>query len=209
MFDRLRAFGPVAYFLAITGSLICTCAFASPLFQVRVSPLGGISHTWALPLWIEVDTTRQLLIVKRGSREVRSYAVSTSARGVGEELDSLKTPRGLHRIAEKIGRGELPGTIFKSRKSVGRQWSRASSNPAGDFILSRILTLEGLQEGINRGSNKEHRCVDSRRRCIYIHGTHEESKVGTPSSHGCIRMRNIDVIELFELIPLGTQLWIS
>ncbi len=161
-----------------------------------------------VPIWLEVDACRQELIVWRGERRLKTYSVSTSARGLGEELHSLKTPRGLHRIHDKIGRGEPSQTIFKSRKSLGRQWSQRD-DASGDWILSRVLTLEGLQKGYNRGADSDHRCVDTLRRCIYIHGTHEESKVGTPSSHGCIRMLNADVIELFDLIPIGAKLWIS
>ena len=116
----------------------------------------------------------------------KEYPCSTSRFGPGNAEGSEKTPVGLHRIAEKYGDGEPLGMIF-------------SSTPSGaDLITTRILRLEGLQPGLNKG-----RGIDSYERYIYIHGTPEEGLIGTPASHGCIRMKNDDIAELYPLCPVG------
>jgi lipoprotein-anchoring transpeptidase ErfK/SrfK len=121
-----------------------------------------------------------------------SYPISTAANGVGNRLDSFKTPIGTHRIRHKIGGGESRGTIFKARESTGRIAS-SLDNREKDEITSRILWLDGLQEGINKGG-----VYDTYSRYIYIHGTSDEKRIGEPVSAGCIRMKNDDVIELFD-----------
>ncbi len=133
---------------------------------------------------------------------LRQYPVSTAKNGAGEASGSHCTPRGRHRIAEKIGAGAPLYAAFKARVPTGEIWSPqlAASDPARDWILTRILWLAGLEPGKNQGGE-----VDSYARYIYIHGTNEEHLIGTPASHGCIRMRNTDVVDLFARVEVGTQ----
>ena len=128
---------------------------------------------------------------------LKSYRVSTSKFGIGTEVDSFKTPPGSFQICEKYGAGESLHTIFKGRKPAGVWTSDMICDD--DLILTRILRLDGLEE---ENSN-------SYERYIYIHGTNHEQEIGTPASHGCIRMKNKDIAELFELVPLETSLRIS
>lgn len=137
---------------------------------------------------------------------IRRYAVSTAANGAGEESGSYRTPRGRHRIRAKIGAGAPCGAVFRGRRPTGEVWSAAfaAAHPGRDWVLTRILWLCGEEPGRNRGGQ-----VDSMRRYIYIHGTGDDQPMGTPRSHGCVRMRNRDVIELFALLPVGTKVEIQ
>ena len=161
-------------------------------------------------LYIEVDLRRQQLYLWEafadGDMLIRQYPVSTAANGAGEHSGSYCTPRGRHRIAEKIGAGAALHAAFKSRQPTGEIWTPEldAKHPGRDWILTRILWLEGLEPGRNKGGS-----VDSHARYIYIHGTNEEHKLGTPASHGCIRMRNTDVAELFDRVEVGTEVRIS
>jgi CYTH domain-containing protein/lipoprotein-anchoring transpeptidase ErfK/SrfK len=159
--------------------------------------------TW--PRRIEIDLAAQKLRVLDGARTVKEYAVSTAANGPGEQNGSGKTPRGLHVIRARIGATAKPGTVFVRRRPTGEIWSvqLAAQHPKRDWILSRILWLSGREPGKNR-----HGAVDTMRRFIYIHGTDDESTIGKPASHGCVRMRNADVIELFDQVPPGTEVLI-
>ena len=121
-----------------------------------------------------------------------SYPISTAANGMGNRLDSFKTPLGTHRIRQKVGGGETRGMIFVAREPIGKI-VRSLDNRDKDEITSRILWLDGLQEGINKGG-----VHDTYSRYIYIHGTSDEKRIGEPVSAGCIRMKNDDVIELFD-----------
>jgi len=141
---------------------------------------------------IDVSVRDQRLILTRDGKELRSYPISTSRFGIGTEEGSLKTPRGRFRIAEKIGDGAATRTIFKAPVALGPDDPLPDTE---DFITSRILWLDGLEE----------ENANTRDRFIYIHGTKHEDEIGTPASHGCIRMRNADVIELFELVDETTQ----
>jgi len=141
---------------------------------------------------IDVSVRDQRLTLTRDGEELRSYPISTSRFGIGTEEDSLKTPLGRFRIVEKIGDGAAPGTIFKARVALGPDDPPPDTE---DFITSRILWLDGLEE----------ENANTRDRFIYIHGTKHEDKIGTPDSHGCIRMRDADVIELFALVDETTQ----
>ncbi|MEW6414557.1 MAG: L,D-transpeptidase family protein [Bradyrhizobium sp.] len=160
--------------------------------------------------YIDVDLRLQQLYLWEPSPEsdilVRQYPVSTAANGPGEREGSFCTPRGRHRIAEKIGAGMPMNAVFKARAWTGEIWTPAldAENPGRDWILTRILWLEGLEPGKNQGG-----MVDTRNRYIYIHGTHEEHRIGTPASHGCIRMKNADVAELFDLVEVGTEVRIG
>ena len=126
---------------------------------------------------------------------------STSRFGIGQIEGSNQTPLGLHRIAEKIGGGAPAGTVFKARKIVGH-----TSQPefADAKITTRILWLEGLEPGLNRGGN-----MDSHARYIYIHGTADQASIGKPSSCGCIHLADADLIHLFDLVPSGTLVWMG
>jgi L,D-transpeptidase catalytic domain len=132
---------------------------------------------------------------------VKKFPCSTSRFGIGQTEGSNCTPLGLHRIAEKIGAGEPAGTVFKARKVVGH-----TSQPefADAKITTRILWLEGLEDGFNRGGN-----LDSHARYIYIHGTADQKSIGKPTSCGCIHLADADLIPLFDLLPSGTLVWIS
>ena len=139
----------------------------------------------------------QRLYVIEDGLPVWQATCSTALNGVGSEVNSEKTPPGWHRICEKIGADAPWGAIFRSRVYTGRCW-RPGEKTKEDLVLSRILWLEGLEEGINAGKDSKGVSVDSRARAIYIHGTNDEEKIGSPSSHGCVRMLNDDVITLFD-----------
>jgi hypothetical protein len=148
-----------------------------------------------------VSIAEQTITLFEKSKFVRKISCSTSRFGIGQAEGSNCTPLGLHRIAEKIGADEPAGTVFKSRKVVGH-----TSQPefADAKITTRIMWLEGLEPGFNRGGN-----VDSHARYIYIHGTANQSSIGKPSSCGCIHLADADLIPLFDLLPVGTLVWIG
>lgn len=152
---------------------------------------------------IRIDISKQTLCVFDDAGQIlREYRVSTAANGAGECEGSGCTPRGRHRIRARIGAGQPTGAVFRGRRPTGETWSPelAQRYPERDWILSRILWLSGCEPGRNRLGQ-----VDSMRRYIYIHGTPEDEPMGEPRSHGCVRMRNADVIELFDLIEAGTE----
>lgn len=147
---------------------------------------------------IEVSIATQTLSLWDGSRRVKTWPCSTSKFGIGFREGSNQTPLGAFRVAEKHGAGAPPHTIFKSRQPAG-EWRAADGRGEDDLILARIIWLEGL----------EARNANTRGRFIYIHGTNGEHLVGQRGSHGCVRLRNADVIELFDLVPEGTPVWIE
>jgi L,D-transpeptidase YbiS len=146
-------------------------------------------------LKIDISIGKQRLVVKRRRRVLRTYPISTSRFGTGSEKGSLKTPLGEFRIAEKIGHDAAPGTIFKARAPLKPGDPLPNTE---DLITSRILWLDGM----------ETHNANTRERYIYIHGTKHEDRIGTPDSHGCVRMRNADVIDLFDLVEEGTPVFI-
>ena len=148
-------------------------------------------------MMMHVSIENQWLTILRDGKIIKRYPVSTSKYGIGNKTGSNKTPLGLHRIVSKIGRNACLGTIFKRRRNTGK--IARINKGSGDLITTRILRLEGLQRGINKGKG-----IDSFRRGIYIHGTPEEKLIGKPASHGCIRMRNSDIIRLYRLVRRGT-----
>lgn len=150
---------------------------------------------------LAVRISSQRLSLFEDGKYVKTYRCSTSRFGIGQIEGSNRTPLGLHCIAEKIGGGEPPGTVFKSREAVGH-----TSQPgfADAKITTRILWLEGLEPGFNQGTN-----VDSHDRYIYIHGTADQETIGEPASHGCIHLADADLVPLFDLLPAGTLVWIS
>ena len=151
------------------------------------------------PRLLVVDVERQRLSLLEAGLETVGYSVSTAAAGVGAEDGSYRTPPGWHRIHARIGAGAPSGAVFASRVGTGEVWS--GEPRADDLILTRILTLEGLEEGVNLGPGH-----DSLERYIYIHGTNHEDALGFPESHGCVRMANADMIDLFERVGVGDPL---
>ena len=141
---------------------------------------------------ILIDIEHQTLVLRNDARVIAVYPVSSSRFGVGSEVGSFRTPTGRFRIFEKFGDGAIPWMIFKGRIPTGE-----TARPGGeqDLVLSRILWLEGLEE--------ENR--NTRERYIYIHGTNQEDLIGTPASHGCIRLKNHDMIDLYNRVETGTE----
>ncbi len=158
------------------------------------------------PLKLVVSIPRQTLTLWRNGAPEQNWPVSTARNGPGEVRDSGCTPRGWHRIRIKIGAGCPPGTVFVGRRPTGEIYTPALArrHPGRDWILTRILWLTGAQSGFNRGGDR-----DTLRRFIYIHGTPAEHDLGRPVSCGCIRMKNSDIIELFELVAPGTPVLIQ
>lgn len=155
---------------------------------------------------IRIDLGRQSLALLDGGREIRRYAVSTAANGAGEKNGSQCTPRGRHLIRAKIGAGQPSGTVFVARRPTGEIFvpEFKTQYPQRDWILTRILWLSCLEHGKNRLGD-----VDTMRRYIYLHGTPDETELGKPGSHGCVRMANPDIIELFNLVPAYTEVQID
>ncbi|ADE12218.1 L,D-transpeptidase [Sideroxydans lithotrophicus] len=139
-------------------------------------------------------------------KPLRRYRVSTGANGVGEENGSFCTPRGKHVIRARIGAGQPENTVFVKRRPTGEIYTPelGRQQPGRDWILTRILWLSGCESGYNRSGS-----CDTMRRYIYIHGTPDGTALGKPGSHGCIRMRNADMVELFELVKTGTEVEIA
>ncbi len=138
---------------------------------------------------------------------VREYVVSTARAGVGCVADSHQTPTGLHRVAEKIGDGAPLGMVFKARVPTGRIWTEGPA-PEDNLITTRILWLEGLEPGRNAGRDAQGRLVDTKARFVYLHGTNQAARLGTPNSHGCVLLADADVRDLFERTPVGTPVYL-
>ncbi|MFT5503550.1 MAG: lipoprotein-anchoring transpeptidase ErfK/SrfK [Gammaproteobacteria bacterium] len=149
------------------------------------------------PIMVVQSKSQQLLVIDCEEGEIARYKISTADNGIGNRQDSFKTPFGIHRIRQKIGGGERLGSVFKAREPTG-QLMRTRNNTETDEITSRILWLDGLEDGVNKGGD-----VDTYSRYIYIHGTSDEKRLGQPVSKGCIRMKNEDVIELFDNVLLN------
>ena len=145
--------------------------------------------------------TQQLELLDDAGRLLNRYAVSSAANGVGEMFGSYCTPRGKHIIRARIGAGQAENTVFVKRRPTGEIYTPelGAQFPERDWMLTRILWLSGQEVGFNRLGK-----CDTMRRYIYIHGTPDSVRLGIPGSHGCIRMRNADLMELFELVLAGT-----
>ena len=155
---------------------------------------------------VEIDLHSQCMTVRDDDDNViHTYPVSTATNGPGQMMDSECTPTGKHRVRAKIGDGEAVNTVFRGRRPTGEIYSTGmrDDEPGRDWILTRILWLSGCEPGHNRLGD-----VDSMRRYIYIHGTPDEVDITTPGSRGCICMRNHDLLELYDLIPIGTPVTI-
>jgi hypothetical protein len=165
--------------------------------------LSGAELTVNSPatLRITVSFAEQRLRLAKGDEILLDVPVSTAGNGPGERMGSECTPRGHHVVRAKIGDGAPSGSIFVGRRATGKRFHPGlrAQYPQRDWILTRILWLSGLEPGRNRLGN-----VDTMRRFIYIHGCPDDVILGTPGSHGCIRMGNSDVIALFERVPVGT-----
>lgn len=150
---------------------------------------------------VHISVPRQQLQLYAGGDLVRSYPVSTALHGVGELNGSGCTPRGLHRVRAKVGAGCDTATVFVGRRPTGEVFTPelALQHPGRDWVLCRILWLTGCEPGLNRGG-----AVDTLRRYIYIHGCPDGTPLGEPASHGCVRMTNADVADLFGQVPVGT-----
>jgi len=149
-----------------------------------------------------INVAQQKLFTFSGDNLIKTYLVSTAIRGTGNEKGSYCTPLGKHIIRAKIGKGLPLGAVFIARRWTNEIYdeSLAARLPGRDWVLSRILWLCGCQAGVNRLGS-----VDTMARYIYIHGTPNAHLLGSPASHGCIRVSNEDVIELFDLLGLGTK----
>jgi L,D-transpeptidase YbiS len=154
---------------------------------------------------IIVDLATQRLTLTGADGARWAWPVSTARNGAGEQRDSGCTPRGRHIVRARIGDGLAPGTVLVARRPTGETWSPAlaRAHPGRDWILTRILWLSGCEPGRNRLGS-----VDTMRRYIYIHGTPDDQPMGVALSHGCIRMRNTDVVELFDRVAVGTEVMI-
>ena len=161
--------------------------------------------TYAESAHIEVDISEQRLYLIENNQIKASYPISSSKYGEGSIENSFKTPLGEHSIKEMIGEEAKMNTIFTSRINTKRSATIIDQfeDTDNDYVTSRIMWLDGEEDGLNKGGN-----VDSYERYIYIHGTSEEGKIGTPASHGCIRMLNKDVIELYTMTKFGTKVLI-
>lgn len=145
-------------------------------------------------------------MIDENGKTLTRYAVSSAARGLGEQAGSLCTPRGLHYVRAKIGGGLPMNAVLVGRRPTGEIYGPdlAARDPGRDWILTRILWLCGREPGFNRLGR-----VDTMRRYIYIHGSPDEVPMGVPGSHGCIRMRNADVIDLFDRVEVGVPVEIG
>ena len=154
---------------------------------------------------IEISIGKQSLLLHSPKGEF-SYKISSALNGVGQLKDSGCTPLGYHYVRAKIGEGLPVNSVFIARRKTGELYTPTLANefPNRDWILTRILWLCGREKGVNRLG-----AVDSMQRYIYIHGTPDTEAMGVPLSHGCIRMRNSDIIKLYDLTPLGTPVIIN
>lgn len=156
--------------------------------------------------YLHISISRQTLFAFEDQKKVFEFSVSTALNGAGCEEGSGKTPLGKHYIRAKIGGFEPLNTVFVARRPTGEIYSEklAQQFPKRDWILSRILWLCGQELGVNRLGH-----VDSMARYIYIHGTPDSEPMGVPKSHGCVRMRNADVVTLFDWVPAGCPVMIE
>ena len=155
-----------------------------------------------------VSVKEQTMTLYKKGKKVKTYTISTAKNGTGQTEGSFQTPLGLHLIAKKVGHKAPAYTIFKGRKSSG-VWRRQKKYCHEDLVLTRILWLRGLEEGYNAGKNANDTLVDSYDRKIYIHATNHEEVLGSPSSHGCVRMSTLAVIDLFDRVEENDLVWIG
>lgn len=161
-------------------------------------------------MFISISISRQRLsLYHKDSSDPKPFfscSISSGKNGIGSEKNSGKTPLGRHLIRAKIGADYSVNTVFVGRRATGECYSEALAKqfPERDWVLTRILWLSGCEVGVNRLGN-----VDTMQRYIYLHGTPDSEPMGRPESHGCIRMRNTDIVKLFDLVPVGTPVLIE
>ncbi|WP_277189209.1 L,D-transpeptidase [Caballeronia sp. BR00000012568055] len=155
---------------------------------------------------IHVSIRAQTLTLTEADGSTRRYPVSTARNGVGNRAGSGGTPLGLHRVRLKIGENAPYQAVFVARRATGEVFGPelAAREPERDWMLSRIMLLQGMERGVNRGGD-----VDTLRRRVYIHGTMDEHLIGTPVSFGCVRMNNADIIDLFDRVQNGIAVQID
>lgn len=178
---------------------------------------SNLSHQQKLFICVKKQKLYVQQIRENSCRVIAQYDVNTAKNGVGEMKDSECTPRGRHCIVDKIGKGCFINTIFVGRQSTGQVYQKEkphsslpmNDNASKDFILTRILRLAGLEDGVNKGYHSSGQCVDSFARYIYIHGSPDEASFDQPNSKGCIRMRNADIIVLYDRVQIGNEVFIS
>jgi len=147
----------------------------------------------------------QLIVHFHKGKSVKDYPMSSSKRPPSCKENSLGTPDGLHEVCEKIGEGEPLGMVFKGRMPIGLKYDECSEEEQEkNLITTRILRLQGLEDGVNRGEG-----IDTYDRYVYIHGTNHEKNLGSPASSGCLQVSNADAVELHDEIPLGSHLFIK
>ena len=152
---------------------------------------------------LHVSLAHQSMRLFQGDEILADYSVSTGTRPPSNQKDSLGTPRGLHFIAERIGAGQPPGMVFKSRIATGHHFQELSAaENERNLVTTRILWLRGLEPGYNAGGNR-----DSYERYIYIHGTNHEDRIGQPASGGCVQLRNLEMVQLFDQVRVGD--WVN
>ena len=173
-------------------------------------PSHGLPPHIPAQRWLLVGAQSQQLWLCEGERVLACYLISTALNGLGERSGSEQTPRGWHQVRARIGAGAALGAVFRGRRATGEICTPEllAEHPERDWILTRILWLSGLEPGVNRGLQGDV-CVDSMRRYIYLHGTPDSEPMGLPLSHGCVRLRNADIAELFEQVPAHTPVFIS
>ncbi|WP_280539613.1 L,D-transpeptidase [Chromohalobacter sp. 11-W] len=156
-------------------------------------------------VWLEIDLGAQSLTIREGDVCRETFSISSGENGIGQHEGSGQTPVGWHYVRAAIGNGLPAGSVFRGRRPSGEVFSPelARVHPERDWILTRILWLCGLERGVNRGGD-----VDSQRRYIYLHGTPADQPMGTPASHGCIRLRDETLLAVFEAAPAGTPVWL-
>ena len=181
-------------------------AFRAHSEVADASPPAAPERVVASDTLIRIDLDRQCLELHVRGRPDTIYPVSTAANGPGEQEGSECTPRGMHVVRARIGAGAAPGTVFVGRRPTGERYTPelGAAYPGRDWILTRILWLSGTEPGRNRLGR-----VDTMRRYIYIHGCPDDVDITSPGSHGCIRMRNDDVIALFDRVEAGTRVMIE
>ena len=181
------------------------CQDKLPEFETLFSALLNKFADKMTQPWVQIDTAKQRLYLVNQNHIESSYPISTSKYGLGGEQDSYKTPLGAHAVAQKIGSQCQLNEILRARQPTG-ECAEIIATPIAseqDLVLTRILWLQGLEPGKNSGTG-----VDSHERYIYIHGTQEEGLIGKPASHGCVRMMNADIVELFDRISENTFIYI-
>lgn len=213
-----------------------TCAIAISLFSINVSADNSVYHqpipafepapaqddgniagllqdlqtrfpNYSTEQMILIDASNQKLLLIENGQVTHRWVISTAEAGLGSRKGSNQTPLGAHRLAQKIGDGAPLGTVFKARQNTGRIakiLTAPGARSGEDNVTTRVMWLDGLEPGKNKGGT-----VDSYQRFIYIHGTDEEGRLGVPASHGCIRMRNQDVVDLYDQVREDTLVFIA